>query len=287
MLDKLRLTAFLAGLGLVAGCGKPSGSGGDLRTYDAKGIVVQEPAGKTIIIKHEAVSNYMGAMTMPFEAADTNELRGLQAGDSIAFRLNVTAERGWIDHIVKLNTAPQTTPAKEAVHFGPAADTLEVGDLLPDFHFTNELGQAIDLRQYRGQTLAFTFFFTSCPFPNFCPRMTANFSETAEKLSHAPNAPTRWHLFSVSFDTSKDNPEHLKEYAVEHHYDAGHWSFLTGDARTISQFAELFDERYWNEGQSIGHNLRTVVIDSKGRVEKVLEGSNWTSDELAAAMTHG
>ena len=156
---------------------------------------------------------------------------------------------------------------------------------MSSFHFTNELGQPIDLRQFRGQTLAFTFFFTSCPFPNFCPRMTANFSAANDQLLHATNAPPHWHFFSVSFDTAKDTPATLLAYARAHHYDPTHWSFLTGSARTISDFADLFDERYWNEGQTIGHNLRTIVVGPNGRVRHIFDGSKWTTDQLVSALT--
>ena len=66
--------------------------------------------------------------------------------------------------------------------------------MLPDFHFTNELGKAVRLSQYKGQVLAFTFFYTACPFPNFCPRMTGNFAEAAAQLqSHA------WRADPVAF----------------------------------------------------------------------------------------
>ena len=245
---------------------------------------MQAPSGNTVIIQHEEISNYMAGMTMPFEVKDTNELRGLQAGDTVAFHLVVTPTNGWIERLAKVNIAPRPVPTNQAIHFSPGADSLEEGDLLPDFHFTNELDQPIDLRQFRGQTLAFTFFFTGCPFPNFCPRMTANFAETADQVSRLSPAPRPWHLFSISFDTDKDTPGRLLDYAKSHHYDPAHWSFLTGDPKTIRQFAELFDERYWTEGQTIGHNLRTIVVAPSGHIRKIFNGSLWTSDQLVEAM---
>lgn len=254
------------------------------RTFAARGIVITVPSdGKTVVIQHEAISNYMAAMTMPFEVKDTNDLRGLQPGDRLAFRLNVTPQEGWIDHLTKLNRAPQELPSREMVHFAPAVAGLVEGDLLPNFHFTNELGQAVDLEHFRGQPLAFTFFFTSCPFPNYCPRLTSDFATAAAKLRSSPLPP--WHLFSISFDTARDTPAQLLAYAQAAHYDPAHWSFLTGAPATIQALADLFDERYWNENQTISHNLRTVVVDAQGRVRKIFAGSDWTSDELVAALT--
>jgi cytochrome oxidase Cu insertion factor (SCO1/SenC/PrrC family) len=35
---------------------------------------------------------------------------------------------------------------------------------------------------------------------------------------------------------------------------------------------------------NISHNLRTAVIDARGRVQKILPANNWTSDELVAEL---
>ncbi len=51
------------------------------------------------------------------------------------------------------------------------------------YKFTNELGQAVTLSDFNGQALAITFFFTRCPFPNFCPRLSKNFEEASQMLA--------------------------------------------------------------------------------------------------------
>src|SRR5207253_2367232 len=111
-------------------------------------------------------------------------------------------------------------------------------DVLPDYHFTNELGQAISTSQFKGQALAFTFFFTRCPYPTFCPLMSSNFSEAQKKLLALPDGPKNWHLLSISFDTENDSPEALKTYAAKYPYDPSHWDFVTGDLIDITAIAE-------------------------------------------------
>src|SRR5665213_2358782 len=89
---------------IFCGCGKEPAPAAT-QTFAGKGIVKElEPDGKTVVISHEAISNYMPAMTMPFEVPDTNELRGLSAGDSITFRMVVTPTHGWVEGITKLET---------------------------------------------------------------------------------------------------------------------------------------------------------------------------------------
>ena len=75
-----------------------------------------------------------------------------------------------------------------------------------DYKFTNQLGQAVSLSQFDGQALAITFFFTRCPIPEFCPRLSKNFQDVSQKLATRPGGPTNWHLLSVSFDTEFDTP---------------------------------------------------------------------------------
>ena len=245
--------------------------------FVVKGVIKElEPDGKTAIIRHEAISNYMPAMTMPFEVNDTHLLRGLQPGDEVQFHLVVTPAAGWIDSLYRLNSSssPKTAEDKKTAppgfHAIRALPPLEEGDLLPDYHLTNELGQPVSLGQFKGRVLALTFFFTSCPYPDFCPRMTANFAQAAQALETMTNAPAQWQLLSISFDPANDSPSRLLSYALA----------TTGQARQLEELSDQFGQQFWREGDSIGHNLRTVVVDPRGRIRKILPGNKWTAADL-------
>lgn len=259
--------------------------------FQVKGVVESvQAADKTVRIRHEEIPGYMGAMTMPFEVRDTNELTGIGAGDAVSFRMLVTERDGWIDQLKKLNAvnndAPANSlPANAGLRIVRDVEPLEVGDLLPDYRFTNQLGQAVSLRQFRGQALAFTFIFTRCPFPTFCPLMSNNFEATQEALLHHPNAPTNWHLLTISFDPEYDTPERLKSYAASHDANPARWDFLTGALVDITALSEQVGLQFWREpGGSISHNLRTVVVDARGRIQKVFPENKWTVEELTAEI---
>jgi protein SCO1/2 len=253
--------------------------------FQAKGVVEEINAdGKSAVIKHEEITNYMAAMTMEFEAKNTNELRGLKAGDAISFRLIVTDDDGWIDQVKKLNLPPTETPSRATFRRVRDVEMLNVGDVLPEYHFTNQLGQAVSLSDFKGQALAIDFIFTTCPFPTMCPRLSQNFSDAEKKIKAAANAPTNWHLLTISFDPERDTPAVLKSYAERHDYDPQHWSLLTGDLIEITAIAEQFGQTFWREGGSISHNIRTAVIDANGKVQKIIPDNKWTSDELVAEV---
>ncbi|MEO5804088.1 MAG: SCO family protein [Verrucomicrobiota bacterium] len=249
--------------------------------FQVKGVIEEiKPDGKSAVIKHEEIPNYMAAMTMEFETKTTNELRGLKPGDAISFRMIVTDDDGWIDQVKKLNVPPTETPSRATFRRVRDVDPLNVGDALPEYHFTNQLGNAVSLSELKGKALAIDFIFTTCPFPTMCPRLSQNFSEAQKKLKEMPNAPTNWLLLTISFDPEKDTPDVLKKYAAGFNYDPQHWSFLTGDLMEITAIAEQFGQTFWREGGSISHNVRTAVIDTTGKVQKIIPENKWTSDEL-------
>ena len=89
--------------------------------FPAKGVVKElNPDNKTVFISHEAISNYMAAMTMPFKVKDPKELAGLHRGDEISFRLQVTETESWVDRISKIGTV--SLPTTQAPASSPAAN---------------------------------------------------------------------------------------------------------------------------------------------------------------------
>ena len=294
MLRPLSLLTLAVAI-LAVGCNpSPAGSksadpptpGANPRIFQVKGVVLEvKPRDKTVTIKHEEVPGYMPAMTMPFDVKDTNELAGIEAGDPVSFRLRVTDTEGWIDQIRKIGPKTNTPPATGPFRLVRDVEPLQAGDGLPEYHFTNQLGQAISTAQFKGQGLAINFLFTRCPYPTFCPLMAKNFEETQNKLLARTNGPANWHLLTISFDPQYDTPAVLKAYAESHGYDPAHWTFATGELIDITALGEQFGLTFWHdESGGISHNLRTAVVDSSGRVRKIFVGNQWTPEELAAEM---
>jgi protein SCO1/2 len=251
------------------------------QSFAARGIVKElNLGGRTILVSHEAITNYMDGMTMPFKVKESQELTGLAAGDRISFRLHVTETESWIGQISKIGTVPLDKGRQVASPLdteGPPS--VRIHPLLV-FKFTNELGQAVSLGDFRGQALAITFFFTRCPIPDFCPRLSKNFQEASSKLSSLAGGPTNWHFLSVSFDPESDNPSVLKAYAEQYRYDPTHWSFLTGPAEQIGQLARMSDVTFERDGASFNHNFRTLIIDAAGRLQMVFP----TGGDLSEAI---
>jgi protein SCO1/2 len=202
----------------------------------------------------------------------------------------VTDDDGWIDQIRRLETQPPPRPSAPPLYrVVREVEPLAVGDRLPDYRLTNELGQAVNLADFRSRALGITFIFTRCPFPTYCPRMSSQFAQVQHALLTAPAGPTNWHLLTVSFDPEFDTPAVLKAYAKRWKADARRWNFLTGALIDITALTEQFGLTFWrpdpyNPG-SINHNIRTVVVDPEGRIRKIIAGNEWKPAELVEAIT--
>jgi protein SCO1/2 len=281
---------FLCGLLLAAGCKRessaPPAPSSTTQTYVVRGVVQAiRPDLRQATIKHEKIPGYMAAMTMDFSVRDTNALAGLAPGDEITFNLVVTTDDDWIENLQRVGRKPVAS-ASGPPGWHIAEPELAMGDPLPDAEFTSELGQKIRFADYRGKAVAFTFFFTSCPLPEFCPRMNKNFLEARKLLKDDPNAPANWQLLSISFDADVDQPLVLAGYAgIYRGLNPDRWLFAVAATNTLAALAPKLDLRFWREAGSISHNLRTVVADTNGKIFKQFDGNDWTPQQLADAIS--
>ncbi len=309
------LVALGCGIGCDSASTRPSSqseASGEITNYFGVGEVRSLGTdGKSVVVKHEAITNFMDAMTMPFPVRDTRELQGLKPGDRITFRLRVTATDGWIDQIqpnrttdtpansttnALANPLPSSTPSTpDATNFPapppevrqvPVVAVLNPGDLVPNYTLTNQLGKSFELDSLRGQVVVLDFIFTRCPFPDFCPRLSRNLAALQRRLKESPPLQTNCHLISLSFDPRYDTLERLVNYGRTYGNDPAVWLLCQASMDTIERLAghfELYFARDVEPAQQ-NHNLRTVVLDRQGKLAKVFKGNQWTVDELAEAV---
>lgn len=257
--------------------------------FNVRGVVKElKTDGTTVVIHHEAIPNYMEAMTMPFEVRRANELAGIRPGDQVTFRFVVTESEGWIDQIRKVGTT--SVSKSDSGTNTPAVspkNVLRIGDPLSDYAFTNEFGKEVKFSDFKGNAFVFTFFFTRCPVPQFCPRLSKNFETAYAKISAIPNAPTNWHFFSITFDPEHDTPEVLKGYGQKYNYDPTHWSFLTASREKIDEITSQFGFRYSPDSGLFGHNFITVVVDANGILQTAWPIVGDTSENIVTEVLKG
>ena len=278
-----RLASSLS-LFLALDCGRAAPDAG-VKFYPAHGLVQQVAADqRSVTIHHQSIPGCMMEMTMDFSVKNTNDLAGISAGDEVDFTLAVGENKSWI---MNLQLVAHHIAVVTNNTFVFHADSLELkpGDQLPDGTLRTETGKIIQLSDFRGQAVAFTFFFTRCPLPDFCPRMNRNFEEARQSLLANPNAPTNWEFLSISFDPDFDRPAVLANYASLYRGDdTRHWLFAAASTSTLTNLAPRLDLMVLRQGANISHNLRTVVLDPQGRIARQFDGNSWTPQQLADAL---
>jgi protein SCO1/2 len=284
-----RLNFFCAFLFVIAGCkleAAPDVGQTSIKSCDARGVVRQIADDRhKATIQHEAIPGYMSAMTMEFNVKDTNELNGISQSDEITFKLDVGENESWIEDVHFVAHQIEDVTNNTFIFHVPSAE-LKTGDLLPDCEFVDENGNTVHVSDFRGKALAFTFFYSRCPLPDYCVRMSKNFSETRQLLLATANAPANWQLLSISFDPEFDRPQMLSNYASFYRgADTNRWLYATAPTNTLARLAPQLDLMVMREdGNIMSHNLRTVVLDPQGKIFRQLDGNQWTPQQLADAI---
>jgi len=283
MANRVMLACLL--LLCTAGCSRNKQT--DLVTFPLRGEIVRlDSANGIVTVAHQAIPNYMNAMTMPFSVHDRGLIRGLNAGDSISATLAVSRTESWLEQIAVVGrgeTPPPTLTADEII----TAHVFRTGEAFPGERLLNQDGKDVSTESYRGKVLALTFVYTRCPLPDFCIRMSTQFASVQRSLGQDRALAGKWHLFSVSFDPKFDRPGVLKRYAAEYGADLSTWDFLTDpdtSGPAIRRLADGLGLEYSPDEGLIDHNLRTVVIDQEGNLRKVINGNQWKPEELTAEI---
>jgi protein SCO1/2 len=248
---------------------------GAFKEYDVRGIVreIRWPKGE-LLIRHNAIPGYMGAMVMPFTVRDPNSLKKVAIGDEVGFRLHVSDADDWIDNIHVITRAVPGAQFNSKAK--PSVAPLQLGDPFPECILRDELGVKFNLSDYKGRPFAYTFLFTQCSFPKMCPLLSQKF-ERVQSLLGGSDA----QLLSISIDPEHDTPKVLLAYAAAHKAERVRWRFATGQLKDITLLAQQSGAQFWDEKGTISHNLRTLVVGQNGRIRGILDGNDWTPEELA------
>ncbi len=255
----------------------------DAKLYNLRGkVVAVDKAHKKATIAHEDIENYMPAMTMEFPIKDDFVFDDLSKDADIRADLVVDKDGFWLENVA-ITAAPNPNqpapPTRE--------DLSQIGKEVPDFTLTNQDGKQISLKDFRGKALALTFIYTKCPLPDYCIKMSTNFSDLAKQLQNTVFR-DKIRLLSISFDPKNDTPQVLKDYGLGYlrgteKPDFTVWQLATGTDKQIKDIAGFFGLYYETDNTDktqINHSLRTIVITPDGKVKKIFTGNEWTSSDL-------
>lgn len=269
----------------------PSQTSPNAKRYTIKGKVISVDKGaRKATIEHEDIPGYMEGMTMEFPIHADMVWNELVPGAEIRGDLvvdNAGKDPFWIENVII------SAPAKPGQADVPVNENFaQVGQEVPDFSLTNQDGKKISLKDFRGKALALTFIYAKCPLPDYCIRMSTNFSDIARdvegnELGVYNNIKDKVRLLSISFDPANDTPEKLRAYGLSFMgkgaTSLGIWQLAVGKDAEVRKIADFFGLEYKvdeSDKTKINHSLRTAVIGPDGKVAKVFTGNEWKPAQL-------
>jgi protein SCO1/2 len=277
---------FLAGMLAVTACSSEPKA----QTYSLTGqVLAVRPETSEILVKHEDIKGFMPAMTMPYKVKDAALLKDRAPGDLITATLNVAPDLAWLTAITKTGTAAIPADAVTKIPVAANVSLLKPGDEVPSTTLTDQDDKPLAMTDWRGSAVVVTFIYTRCPLPQFCPLLDRRFAEIQALAAADPALDGKVRLLSISFDPANDRSAVLRAHAVKAGAKPEVWRFATAEEASVDRMAAEFGINVMREADgTITHNLRTAVIDPRGRVVSIHDNNGWTAasiaDELKAAV---
>ncbi len=261
----------------------------EVKQYQLTGQILDvRPEKQEVLVRHDEIKGFMAAMTMPYKVKDVGLLKDRVAGDLISATLVVSDSLGVLSTLTKTGEAPVNLPTPVAPD-NPAkapGEAMVAGSYMPDVTLTDQAGRTRALSSLGGHRFVLSFVYTTCPMPEYCPRIDREFVALQQAIARAP-ALADVRLVSITIDPATDTPEVLKKHAARLKANTAIWSFLTGSVDTIGPFAARFGltvERNPRDPSDISHSLRTLVVGSDGRLATLRTGNSWTSTDILADL---
>jgi protein SCO1/2 len=237
--------------------------------YPLTGTVIEVRSATEVVVAHDAIPGFMGAMTMPFTVRDSS---GLDPGDAIAGTLHV-GDKTVLDDVRVTKEAIEEPPDLEP------GEAVPEGAIFPETPVILAVGSPVTIGRGQGFPLALTFIYTRCPIPEYCPLTVARFQALQAAL------PEGARLLAITLDPDYDSRGVLRDFGKEHGAVPGKWDLGRVPDEVLVGVAEKAGLSTAGKGLGITHDLVMVVLDADGRVVKRYRDMAWDQAEVVRLLT--
>jgi protein SCO1/2 len=244
--------------------------------YIVEGTVVEVRGAREVVVDHGPIKGLMGPMVMPFTVADGVDTGALRPGDRIIARLMLEENGSSLDRIRVTGYEPPPAVAPQA----PLP--LRVGEVLSTFRLQREDGSELILGEGQAGPVLFTFLYTRCPMPEFCP-LTVNRLQAVQKALEGLAPAAR--LVAITLDPAHDTPEVLAAFAQQVGADPARWTFAVAGPDDLRRLAALAALQV-NPGAdgAIEHGTRWLVLDEKAQLVARYDDQNLPIADVVKAL---
>ena len=262
------------------------------KRYPLTGEIVKiDAVRRTLLVRHEAIPDFMPAMTMEFSVG-AGDLANAKEGQRIRAELvmgkddDARLEKIWVvDPVAEATVRAAAGSLRQDTAIRGKSAYREVGETLPDFALYDQNGKVVSATRFRGKQVMLNFIFTRCPVATMCPAATAKMTMTQRQAREAGVANIEF--VSITLDPDYDTPGVLKDYALSRGIDLANFSLLTGPEKAIKDLLTQFGIIAEFDGSILKHTLATLLIDEHGKIVWRADGSQWSPDDFVAKMHKG
>lgn len=143
----------------------------------------------------------------------------------------------------------------------------------PDFTLTDGVsGRAVTLSAHRGQVVALTFLYTTCP--DVCPLTATRFRSAQTELGTEASRVT---FVAVSVDPDRDTPSAVQAFSAAHGL-AANWYYLVGGRAQLAPVWAAYGIGVQAGSSAVTHNDAVYLIDARGRERVLLHSEDLEAD---------
>lgn len=167
---------------------------------------------------------------------------------------------------------------KSEVEVAQPLDPESIYQLEGQWHTQNN--DTIQLSQLEGKIPVVAMVFTNCGFA--CPRIVADLKIIEEQLPEEKEDEVVFVL--VSFDTERDHPARLLEFAKEMKLNKN-WMLLHGGEEEVRELSMVLDVQYKKQPDgNFAHSNNIILLDKKGVIVTQIEGLRTNSNPIVAEI---
>ncbi|HEY1025264.1 MAG TPA: SCO family protein [Sphingobacteriaceae bacterium] len=147
-----------------------------------------------------------------------------------------------------------------------------------EWHSQN--GDTLQLAELNGKIPVVSMIFTRCGFA--CPRIVADIKNIEKQIPAEKKDSVVFVL--VSFDSERDNPDKLKEFATEMKLD-DKWILLHGGEQEVRELSMLLNVKYKKQPDgSFAHSNGITLLDANGAIAAHVEGLGTDPEPIVSKM---
>jgi len=133
-----------------------------------------------------------------------------------------------------------------------------IGKTIGNYRFTATSGEVVTTQSFKGKPLIISLIYTSCY--HICPTTTENLNRVVKKAKDVLGD-NSFNVLTIGFDTHRDTPVAMAQFAELHSTESDNWQFLSTDVTTMKALVRDLGFIFTAAPHGFDHIIQASVLD--------------------------